>query len=609
MRFGRTISAIALGALISALCACSGGTALSPAVPQRANVRQAPAAHKTVGVKMRIVIRGIPKRGTFARRLLRGGRTNPFYTASSTQGIDVQVSQGASGVLAETQTNISAGSANCVANGDASRTCTFVVPAPPGNDTFTIATYDGPPVNGGGFGNANQLGYAVFSKTVIAGTDNVFPNITLSGIVSSLSLNAPIAQIHGTLPSVQALGLFALDADGNVILDSQYYDANAHPITISLSLGTPTGPKGGGGNFTLSATSFPSPPVSAVQLSYDGTAVLAPGLKTGAFSTTIVAKANGGTSAIAPARATVSLIGPTVQTFEFTNKAPDQIVLGPDGNMWFTDGLGAIDSITPAGVVTVHNIPTAGAAPYGLTVGPDGNIWFTELEPGNIGWVTPGDAGPAHECPNTKTNRSPLYRQGPFYLVSGPPQSPNLYVYTSNEIAELTTGCNLVKTFSIAVPSSSFGGIAVSPAGDLWYSSGSNIVTAITPNGAKVLSVTVPNVDPVCHNAPLPGQLAFDPNGNAWVSNQCAAAVAKFTPSGAVTMVPVAEGNYVTVYGPDGNVWVGGENNIERVTPAGAYRDYGGGDGGEYLGAAVGPDGDIWFAAGGDGGSIQRFVW
>jgi len=608
VRFGSTLAATALVTLVCALEACSGGTTLAPAVPQRTDVRQAPAARATVRVKMRIVISGIPKRGAFARRLMRGGRKNPFYTASSTQGIDVQVSQGASGVLGETQTNISAGSANCVANGDASRTCSFLIPAPPGNDTFTIATYDGPPVNGGGFGSANQLGYSVFSRTVIAGIDNVLPNITLSGIVASLSLNAPIAKIHGTLPSVQELGLFALDADGNVILDSQYYDANANPITISLSLGTPTGP--GGGSFTLSATSFPSPPAAAVQLSYDGTAVIAHGSKSGAFSTTIVAKAEGGTSTIAAVKQTVSLIGPTIQTFDFTDKYPSQIVLGPDGNMWFTDDDGAVDSITPAGVVSVHKVPTAGAEPWGITVGPDGNIWFAEIVPGNIGWVTPGDAGPAHECPNSKANRSPLYLQAPTYLVTGPQQSPNLYVYTNKAIVELTTGCELVKAFPIPDPASDgFGGLAVSPAGDLWYSSSDDSVRAITPNGAKLQSVTVPNVDPVCDEAPLPGPLAFDPDGNAWVSNQCAAAVARVTPSGAVTAIPVAEGNFVTVYGPDGNIWVGGDSDIERVTPGGVYRDYGGADGGGYIGAAVGADGDIWFAAVADGGSIQRFVW
>jgi streptogramin lyase len=57
---------------------------------------------------------------------------------------------------------------------------------------------------------------------------------------------------------------------------------------------------------------------------------------------------------------------------------PVGIVTGPDGALWFTNaGNGSIGRITTAGAVT--NFPVAGAVePVGITVGPDGNLWFTD---------------------------------------------------------------------------------------------------------------------------------------------------------------------------------------------------------------------------------------
>ena len=53
-----------------------------------------------------------------------------------------------------------------------------------------------------------------------------------------------------------------------------------------------------------------------------------------------------------------------------------EIVLGPDGNLWFTEQTAdRIGRITPAGVVTEFTVP-ASRGRTGITVGPDGNIWF-----------------------------------------------------------------------------------------------------------------------------------------------------------------------------------------------------------------------------------------
>src|ERR1700753_3604193 len=69
------------------------------------------------------------------------------------------------------------------------------------------------------------------------------------------------------------------------------------------------------------------------------------------------------------------------------------LVAGPDGNVWFTDpSNNGIGKLTPGVVVSelplpVHNVPTGDGSgdtgpddpePSDIVVGPNGNLWFTE---------------------------------------------------------------------------------------------------------------------------------------------------------------------------------------------------------------------------------------
>src|SRR5918999_1026256 len=89
--------------------------------------------------------------------------------------------------------------------------------------------------------------------------------------------------------------------------------------------------------------------------------------------------------------------------------ALDQITLGPDGNLWFTQPRdNQIGVITPAGALTEYNVsvpdarpdaitsgaitnhfavPTPGSEPSDITAGPDGALWFTEFAANKIGRI------------------------------------------------------------------------------------------------------------------------------------------------------------------------------------------------------------------------------
>jgi len=58
---------------------------------------------------------------------------------------------------------------------------------------------------------------------------------------------------------------------------------------------------------------------------------------------------------------------------------PGGITPGPDGNLWFTEGIGnKIGRITPSGQITEFALSSPDSGPSDITTGPDGALWFTE---------------------------------------------------------------------------------------------------------------------------------------------------------------------------------------------------------------------------------------
>jgi virginiamycin B lyase len=88
------------------------------------------------------------------------------------------------------------------------------------------------------------------------------------------------------------------------------------------------------------------------------------------------------------------------------------LVLGPDGNIWFSLGVpAAVGRITPAGAITLFPTPTPSSLPFGLAVGPDKQIWFAESNGNAIGTIptTATSGADIVEYPLAFSNTNPLY--------------------------------------------------------------------------------------------------------------------------------------------------------------------------------------------------------
>jgi hypothetical protein len=77
------------------------------------------------------------------------------------------------------------------------------------------------------------------------------------------------------------------------------------------------------------------------------------------------------------------------------NSVPTDMVLGPDGALWFTEQeAGMIGRITTEGVLKEFPLPLATPdaarrpSPAGISVGPDGALWFSESDVDRIGRIT-----------------------------------------------------------------------------------------------------------------------------------------------------------------------------------------------------------------------------
>jgi virginiamycin B lyase len=227
------------------------------------------------------------------------------------------------------------------------------------------------------------------------------------------------------------------------------------------------------------------------------------------------------------------------------------IVLGPDGNLWFAEkDVNKLGRLTPGDppAIDEFDLPAGFTAPFNITAGPDGKIWAT---------ATNGAPAVVRIDPS---NTADVDGQGGYGLSGSP------------------------------------AGIAAGPDGKIWLGSQGGVLARIDPatmteEAASDFTLTGFNLR----------NLAPGPDGNVWATD-FGGQIGRVTPTGTVTPFDVpGNGAWDILTGPDGNLWYtapeGNDSYVGRITPAGAAGpQYPTTDAGDQLGITVGPDGALWFA-------------
>lgn len=168
---------------------------------------------------------------------------------------------------------------------------------------------------------------------------------------------------------------------------------------------------------------------------------------------------------------------------------PQSIAAGPDGNVWYADGIeGTIARMTPSGVVTLYATPESVDASE-IAAGPDGSLWFTAS--GNqVGRITTSgqigvfDAG-------IGTGRIGAGPDGRIWLTAGPPSSvaafqPFAPAASAPQIRDISTRYSLPSGGGQVTLT----GYDVGAATNVLF--GSTPATSFTALGPSQLVVTVP---------------------------------------------------------------------------------------------------------------------
>jgi streptogramin lyase len=271
------------------------------------------------------------------------------------------------------------------------------------------------------------------------------------------------------------------------------------------------------------------------------------------------------------------------------SSTPEQIVGGPEGKVWWTEG-GAKSGI---GRISTNGelfpaIETS-RQPVDLVVAPSG--WASWTADEGIGTRDPSGFVHTYDRENFSGGAITLTPAGSVRY--GYAHFASTAVCAPGDL----TGDHLKETESCYREQSSdpTEGMAAAPDGRLWVSVGG----AIEVFGSEGAPSKLKRIDLPANSAPR--GIAIGPEGDAWVAMFEADAIDRLAPDGSRTRFKLPAGShpYDIVWGPDGAFWMveAGTGKIGRMSTAGVLTDEYPVPSGEtgQSGIAVGPDGNIWF--------------
>jgi streptogramin lyase len=184
--------------------------------------------------------------------------------------------------------------------------------------------------------------------------------------------------------------------------------------------------------------------------------------------------------------------------------APYGITEGSDGNMWFTDrevkftdGRSSIGRITPSGEVKEFPVPSRNSEPTAIVLGVDGNIWFSEPGASKVGRISPSGLIDEFSVPSISNavNALAAAPDGSIWFATAP------YSETSEGLGRVSP------TGSVSIFSSPFeggypAGIAADTEGSIWFTDTNGFFDLPEPDYMFVGRLVTPLM-PVNSAAPL----------------------------------------------------------------------------------------------------------
>ena len=341
---------------------------------------------------------------------------------------------------------------------------------------------------------------------------------------------------------------------------------------------------------------------------------------------------------------------------------PQNMIAGPNGQVWFTESTGNVAEVSTGGVVTEFPIPTTNGNPLGLATGPDGKIWFTEQSANNIGsLVIPPTCATAVAVPSLNTvgpanpetvdvavancGSSAIAKLAATSVVTAPsgcPAAPALrgfkgslapgqtasartsfvspacqgsYAVSTQAVAPTSGGSIVLDSSSSDYVVAIGAAVAFHTTAAVWQStSGSDGNIWFTERTPDFDVVRMTTVGKMTHfKAPLghPFAITSGPDGNIWFADDFGYSIASMSTGGTLrtlTSVPTGLVQYMAP-GPDGNVWFTTTSRVGRITPSGQITEFGAPtasdpNGISPNGLTAGPDGNVWFTDGAQIGQI-----
>jgi streptogramin lyase len=275
------------------------------------------------------------------------------------------------------------------------------------------------------------------------------------------------------------------------------------------------------------------------------------------------------------------------------------IVLGLDGNIWFTESLQAkIGRIKPSGAITEFPVPGFLHA-TGITVGPDGNLWFTEGLDNGIGRINPRAGSDA--AIQASIINFPILgpTKNATHITAGPDGNLWFIEEQSGQIGRITMA-GVVTQFNVSF--SGVGDITPGPDGNLWFTETSDHIGRINPRAGSDAAIQASIAEFAVTPGSLPSGITAGPDGNLWFIEGGDDDIGRITTAGVLT------GEFPTVggaglrgitTGPDGRLYFAEINRdrIGRMTTTGAYAELGS-DMSVFaspLQVAFGADGAVWY--------------